>query len=577
MLNTISKFISQKRTAFDLSIILLFSILACLPILLNGIPSSMDIPQQYQLAQSFYDSILNGQVYPGWADQPNYGYGDVSVRFYPLLAYYILSFFRYLSGNWFDASCLFFITLYFVSGIGVYFFARENSSPAASLFAAIAYIWLPYHILEIYIGSLFAESTAMAILPFCLLFINRVCRNGRLIDICGLAVSFGLILISHLPTSIIASMTLLIYSLFTINWKNYLKNILKLAVSVFFSFLMSSFYLVKIITEMNNVQHATEAYSTGTYSYKGHFILSYLFPFAEIRTSSPSSLMNLTAVISIAVLIPGMIFYFRRKKKDKINSLTNVATVTIFSFIMATPLSIFIWELLPILQKIQFPFRWLTIFTLGTAIFAAEGFKWATECFKTPKRYVSFLIFGLLLFCFVFDYFKMMNSELTYPRTYFNGIVSRFKPMPSYKCWWTVWAKGASNQNDQNSTERTAYILGNIAADNRTFEIKDWSAIERSFVINEGEAENAVVATLYYPHWKATVNGQPVEVTSGETGLINIPIPAEKADVRLYFQEPPHIITAFYISGFAWIISLLALAFGLFKQTNHLKFTNKNE
>lgn len=564
MLNTISKFSPRKRFAFDLSIILFFSILICVPILLDGIPSSMDIPQQYQMAQSFYDSIMNGVIYPSWADQPNYGYGDVSVRFYPPLVYYILAFFRYVAGNWFDASCLFFISLFFISGVGVYLFAKERFSATASLIAAITYIWLPYHVLQIYIGSLFAEFTAAAILPFCLLFINRVCEKGRFLDVLSLAVSVALIFLTHLPTSLIASLTFLIYAIFTIKKAQFFPTLVKLAVSAFLSFLMSGFYLIKVLTELGYVKHSQETFSTGFYSYKTQFVFSYLFPFTDATTSLPTALMNMSAMIMLGILIPGLIYCYRKKE---IESLANVVAITFFSLVMSMPISILIWEFLPILQKIQFPFRWLTVFTFGTAIFAAAAFNWAMECYKTPKRYISIIIFGLLTLSVAYDYGRMMNPYVTYPRDFLNRLTNGFKTIPSCECWWTVWAKKPPVKEGEGESNRPDFLPEKVVVNGRTFEVKTWAANERIFTVNDGDAGDAAVATLYYPHWKAEINGQPTEVVSGATGLITFPIPAEKSEIRLYFQEPSQVTTFQYVSFFAWLAVFTLLLHQLFRKT----------
>ena len=351
MLNFISNLNQKNRLIFNLSIILLTSIILVLPIYFNGIPSSPDIPQQFQFAQTFYNSLSNGIFYPSWADLPNYGYGDVSVRFYPPFVYYILAFFRWTSGNWFDASCLTFVILFFISGIGAYKWSREWFSETASLVGALVYICLPYHVMQIYIGALFGEFTAAAILPFCFLYAARVCQKGRLADICGLALSFALLILTHLPTTVMASLTLFLYCLFSLKKTTYFQTIFNLAVSVLISLLLSSFYWVKMVTELNFVKHNTEAFSSGIYSYKSKFVFSYFFPFADVRSSSPTALMNVITLFTLGVFIPSFIFYLKARKSNeqKVSSINQVPVVAIFPLIMSTPLSLLLWEFFPLL------------------------------------------------------------------------------------------------------------------------------------------------------------------------------------------------------------------------------------
>ena len=56
--------------------------------------------------------------------------------------------------------------------------------------------------------SMLAEFAGAAVLPFAFLFVERVCRHRRRQDIAGLAVSFALLLLTHLPLAIIGSIAL---------------------------------------------------------------------------------------------------------------------------------------------------------------------------------------------------------------------------------------------------------------------------------------------------------------------------------------------------------------------------------
>src|SRR5262249_16245863 len=154
--------------------------LITLPVLLFGVPKGNDLPQHYQFAVTFYDGAKEGIFFPSWSADVNSGFGDVGVRFYPPLSYYILDFFRGLLGNWFYARVSTFCFWFFLGGAGVYFWAREWFSQTASLAAAIAYIFIPYHANEIYNAFTYAEFAAAAILPFCFLFVTRVCNRGRI-------------------------------------------------------------------------------------------------------------------------------------------------------------------------------------------------------------------------------------------------------------------------------------------------------------------------------------------------------------------------------------------------------------
>ena len=90
--------IFQSRQFIYLLLIFLISGLMVLPIYWLGIPRGNDLPQHYQFALTFQESLQNGIFYPSWSAASNFGYGDVGIRFYPPLAYYVLVFFEWITG-----------------------------------------------------------------------------------------------------------------------------------------------------------------------------------------------------------------------------------------------------------------------------------------------------------------------------------------------------------------------------------------------------------------------------------------------------------------------------------------------
>lgn len=564
MLKTISNLKERNRVIFDLSIIFLISILATIPMYIYGIAGGNDMYQHFQFAQTFYDAIMRGDYYPSWAMNPNFGVGDVSVRFYPPLTYYSLSLFRFITGNWFDATCLHVAFLFCVSGIGVYLWSREWFSHNASLAGAITFIFVPYHFNQVYQAAMLAEFTAAAFLPFCFLFITRVCRQGKLIDMCGLAVSFSLLILSHLPTLLMASLIFSVYALFSLKKDSFIKSIFKLSASVLGSLILSSFYWVRMATELNFVKHNSDTFITDYFSYKANFALSYLFPFIERSNVERMSFVNLMLLITLGALLSNALIYFVNARKEKSYPITNVVVMTAFAILMIIPLSIPIWEIIPLVQKIQFPWRWLILISLGTAVFVSAGFDPIVNYFKSSQRYLSILALGCLLLFIPYNTFRIMSHLFFYPKDYFNSVVEKFKETPSNECWWAVWTPKSTSQEGNTGLPRPEMIPGKIVLNNRNFTVENWSPSERNLTIQAGESGQAVLATMYYPLWKATVNGQPIEVVSSETGLISFSVPAEESQIRVYLEQPSYVLWSFYISGFAWILIFCSLLLLLF-------------
>ncbi len=134
-------------------------------------------------------------------------------------------------------------------------------------------------------------------------------------------------------------------------------------------------------------------------------------------------------------------------------------------------------------------------------------------------------------------------------RTEFNNFAEEVPLRATHAAWWPIWA-GA------NAFETRELVI----ADGRTVEISDWKSERRKFTVGEGVAANLRVATFYYPYWRASVNGQIVEVNKDENGAITLPISKERSEVDLRFEEPFLYTVACWMSVAAWII-LLSMIF----------------
>ena len=188
-----------------LAVVIAVSFAAIVPAIFWGIPSNLDLTNHFRFAAPFYDAIVAGDLYPGWLAESNGGYGDPSFRFYPPAFYYLLAASRYLIGNWYDATLVAFAIVAIAGGLGMYFWARSFLTPSTAMWASVLYALAPYHVNQLYQAAMLAEWAGAAVLPFVFGFVDRVCERGRSRDIAGLAACSGLLILTHLPLSVIGS------------------------------------------------------------------------------------------------------------------------------------------------------------------------------------------------------------------------------------------------------------------------------------------------------------------------------------------------------------------------------------
>jgi hypothetical protein len=148
-------------------------------------------------------------------------------------------------------------------------------------------------------------------------------------------------------------------------------------------------------------------------------------------------------------------------------------------------------------------------------------------------------------------------------KAHFDQIVSPLKEAPGIIQWLPVWA--AASGHGKASYEKCtppALTNGKVDAGARTAHVINWNDTKRAFAVDAGSAGDARVATFYYPHWKATANGQTLPTSAAADGALLVSLPAAAVTVELEFREPLRTTIANLISIISWTLMGSVLIFG---------------
>ncbi|MFT3745770.1 MAG: 6-pyruvoyl-tetrahydropterin synthase-related protein [Pyrinomonadaceae bacterium] len=514
--------------------------------------------QHMRFAGAYYDSIVSGDMIPLWSANDNYGFGGIGIRYYPPVAYIVLALTKLLTGNWFNS---FFITTYFwalLGSFGVFYWMRRWTSDNAALIAAAFYAIIPYHTFQIYQAVLYAEFAASGILPFCFLFLTDVCRRRRWSDALLFAISYSLLILTHIPTAIIATLSLGVYGLFIVDRRRIFETALKLSAAFVASFAAVAFHVVKAVIEVDWVKHNSAQYfANGYYDYK-----NYLFPiyFSTTTTRYVQKMLWHFDTIILVTLCCFVVYFALRYRAAIGSTLQNhdfvrqnraVIFTGLFSVLMLSIVSLVVWNNVSLLAKIQFPWRWLSVVSIMASVLFGIG---ANATLSGTKRFARLAGYPVLLFvCIVVFYDISQNILPSTPldRTTFEEKVAGMYNERACECWWPNWATDAALENKQPVSigERSTEIIGS-------------DPLIRRFKIGAG-AENALRAAIFYhPHWKAEFNGVEVPVTNSADGAISVNVPAEQGELTLRFVEPARTFLLQKLSAFVWVLFALG-AFSL--------------
>jgi len=546
-----------------------------------GVPNGADLTNHLRFVQPFYDSIGNGNLVPAWLAESNNGFGDARFRFYPPLLYYVLSLFRLVTGDWYVAM-LAAITLFaFIGAFGVYLWSRQNLSPNTALIASILFAIVPYHLAQFYQASLLGEYAATAFLPYAFMYVERLITNesGKLVNIGALAVSFCLIILTHLPTMVIGSLSLAIFGLILIDWKTKKATIFCLASAVGLGLVLSSWFWVKMIFELPWIQAGGEAYNA-YYDYRNNFLFS---PFTPPGLNTWYG--SFVAVLTLGLFLPSVVVLrrifsrsdFGVESERELSSTTGrakrylIATIILaaFSFLMTTELSRPIWAIVPKLEAVQFPYRWLAVTSVMICPVAALAIRAWYQRLRT--RRIRPLHLPIILAFAVSIYFTIQNLVIEsdfWPRTKFTAQLPEIRKAPSFDYWLPV---GASEVKDLKQLD------GQIDAGGRAVSASDIRPETRRFSIAEGNAVKVRLRTYYYPLWRASEVRSAKELTTSQDtdGTLLIDVPPQASEILVKFTEPTRTAISYFVSAIGWIAAFGFIVFGTFFDKRRLQSDTK--
>lgn len=545
MRNRLINLLTSRFGAYAL--VALAGLAALVPAIVSGIPAGRDLPSHLRFAQPFYKIISAGILHPGWGAESNGGFGDPGIRFYPPALYYLLAATRAFSGSWYTGLLLGFIALSILGAIGTYFWARCFLPRNLAVVAGVLYAFVPYHINELYGASLLAEYAAASIAPFAFAFVVRVCRAQRPRDVAGLAITFALLVLTNLPVAIIGSLSLCFYGLLNLERRTFRKTLPLLVVSVAFGLAASAFYWNTLIAELSWLKNASLTRNdelTVYFDYRRNFVLS---PFSLGNTNAWLSNMFTLATLSMALAPLVMLLSPYRKKLDR--GLITVFALFAFSLFMATDLSRPLWAVIPKLNEVQFPWRWLVISSCALPLLTAASIPFWREQMRGRFRWAGIVALGGVLVALSYSGARMRDANYL-PRFEFDFGSKASFANDSLDYWLPVWV-----------SERPKPMPTEVEARERSVGISSWQPQSRTFTIGPGAAQEVRVRTFYYPHWVATSPGEQLNIRPAYDGSLLISVPAAQTVVQLEFKEPQRTRIAVIVSLASWLLMFLCLIF----------------
>lgn len=377
--------------------------------------------------------------------------------------------------------------------------------------------------------------------------------EGSTKSIIWLSVSISLLIFTHLPTFIIFMPVFVGHFLFVTDKGLRRVVFLKHLMAIMLAVGLSAIYWVPAMTTQDNV--SMQSMFSGMFHYTNNFLLS-----GPIYGHSTTFWRYLTFItVLMSTLAYGAWLFSRMQTHLIIRRETNYWIVVVFlSLFMTLPFSQFIWDLLPALQKIQFPWRFNTILTIAAiTVFALAVSQFDEIKFRMHGRNPLIIWFLLLS--------VLLSSELIYGvnAIFFNRVEEKeimkslmiSRSPVEYRPYWVP-----EENFRYDNISKLGHETPQLQSDNTdvSWQIKGWQPRSIRLLINASVESKITVHQFYYPGWAATLDDKTqLSVSLSNRGLLQLSVPAGKHEILLTLDTLIEERIGQIISTLAFLICLL--------------------
>ena len=200
----------------------LLAFLLVLPVLMPFIgasqPNGHDVLQYLPRMTEFHENIRHGILLPRWAPDLSSGQGQPLFVLNPPL-FYALAEVLYLGGLSFvgamNGAC---VLLILCSAASMYLLGRWYFGAAGGAIAAVAYVYAPYFLVDLYVRTAFAEFSAFPFYPLVFYGVERHAESRDRRWLLLAAAAYAAIWFAHTPAAVLFSPLLGSYLLF-VAWR----------------------------------------------------------------------------------------------------------------------------------------------------------------------------------------------------------------------------------------------------------------------------------------------------------------------------------------------------------------------
>lgn len=521
--------IAQLTFGIAFLLLLLLSFPGIADLFRSGYYSSHDGTGHVIRMQEFFRSFNDGQIPVRWSERLYYGYGYPFYNFnYPSIYYLGVPLMKAgLSAvDTMKAETILFFVL---SGLFMFIYLRRLVPVPYALLGAVLYLYAPYRMSNIYVRGSVAEAMAFIYPPLLLLGAEAMVSSNRR-NVLWASLIIGVMGVSHNISTLLLSAFffgyLALLALFHRSWLPVIKGSIAFGLGI----LLANFFLVPALVE----KKWTLLDLTIARDYPNYFVNPLLLVDPRWGFGNAGQPGGMTLNLGwIQLALTALSFFLLknfRQLKNKPLVLFGWGMFAASIFFMLS-ISKFLWDRVPLLPFVQFPWRFTMITVPAMAVLGTLGLHGLLEKFR--ERIQWLVVFTAIMAAMVLVSFQWQRNQTEYPPVFPGDAISGS----------TTWAHEQATrwlipQPDRIPAEK----IENVA-----YQINSWKTGEHDYTITAKVPTTVTENTMYYPGWRVFVDGREESINYGN-GKINYPVTAGSHQIVTKFTETPLRETADLIS-----------------------------
>ncbi len=556
-----------RRVDLGLFVVLAACLLAIWPFISRpGLPQQTDAELHIYRTAELAHLLRAGAVYPRWAPDFYFGYGYPIFNYYAPLVYYLAAGLTFLPVvNVVLAVKLVFVLGLVVSGWGMYAFVRDRWGVRPGVLAAVSYLFAPYVLyIDPHARGVLAEFFSFALFPWVLWAFDRLAAGGGRWRVSLAAGLLAALICTH-------NLMALVFVALLAGWIGWQWLVVRrrpgvLLLAFALGVGLAAFFWLPVTWERGAVQLGNVVGEGGHYDFRNHFLnLSELLGSTlrlDLGATEPAYRFNLGVAQWVLGLAGAAVLLWRtaRRRPEGLFFVLASAGLTL----LVLPLSQPIWEHVPMMAYLQFPWRLLGPLAACLAVLAGVAFAELDALWAPGGRRVDAAL-GLMLLVVL-----LLALPLTYPPTW----PADFGPTDPAGI---VQAELSGRWLGTTST--ADYVPADVAVVPRASEqlLAAYRAggpvdrVNRATVPAGAQVELVSERPLawtyqidspdyfvfrlfhfYFPGWTARLDGEPVLIRPADPdGFMTVEVPAGRHGLEIAFRDTPARTAGWAVSAAA--------------------------